>query len=93
MAEGQPHAVVGVDVGDGHETLPRFVWSDVLTFVLTMCEDSYMNTNQVSEVRFTAKRAVYWNNGNRRWQGIARDTAMLLVQSGRAVDLTDAAHI
>ena len=40
------------------------------------------------EVRFTAKRASYWNTGNRRWQGIARDKATAMVALGTAVDIT-----
>jgi hypothetical protein len=46
-----------------------------------------MNTNQVLEVRFTAKRALYWNTGNRRWQGIGRDKATVLIATGQAVEL------
>lgn len=51
-----------------------------------------MNTNTntaPTEVKFTAKRAQYWNAGNMRWQGIARDKATALVALGLAVDLTD----
>lgn len=48
-----------------------------------------MNTNTVTEVRFTAKRALYWNTGNRRWQGIARDEAQALIALGQAVELKD----
>lgn len=47
-----------------------------------------MNSNQPLEVRFTAKRASYWNAGNARWQGIARDKAAALVALGQAVDIT-----
>jgi hypothetical protein len=50
-------------------------------------------TAQVTEIRFTAKRAVRWNNGNRRWVAISRDEAIALIQLGLAVDLTDSAHI
>lgn len=48
-----------------------------------------MNTNQITEVRFTAKRACYWNTGNRRWQAIARDTASAMIALGAAVELKD----
>jgi hypothetical protein len=47
-----------------------------------------MNSNQVTEVRFTAKRASYWNTGNMRWQAIGRDKARELVALGQAVDIT-----
>lgn len=47
-----------------------------------------MNTDKVTEVRFTAKRASYWNNGNRRWQAISRETAKMLVATGQAQDIT-----
>jgi hypothetical protein len=40
-----------------------------------------------TEIRFTAKRALYWNTGNRRWQTIARDTAEAMLASGQAVEL------
>jgi hypothetical protein len=46
-----------------------------------------MNTNQVTEVRFTAKRALVWNNGNHRWQTIARDEAAAMIALGTAVEL------
>ena len=59
-----------------------------LTNVLTACNDSHMNTNQITEVRFTAKRALRWNNGNGRWQTIARDEALYLIATGQAVELT-----
>lgn len=55
---------------------------------MTPCHDSYMNSNQPLEVRFTAKRASYWNTGNRRWQAIGRDKAAALVALGQAVDIT-----
>lgn len=48
-----------------------------------------MNTNRVLEVRFTAQRALYWNTGNRRWQGIGRDKAAALIALGQAVELKD----
>lgn len=63
----------------------------VLTDVLTPCNDSYMNSNQLLEVRFTAKRASYWNNGNCRWVAIGRDKARALVALGQAVDITETA--
>lgn len=47
-----------------------------------------MTTNTL-EVRFTAKRALYWNTGNRRWQGIARDKAVAMIALGQAVELKD----
>lgn len=47
--------------------------------------DSHMTTT--TEIRFTAKRALVWNNGNHRWQTIARDTAEALIASGQAVEL------
>lgn len=47
-----------------------------------------MNTTEVTEVRFTAKRASYWNSGNRRWQAIGRDKATAMVALGQAVDVT-----
>jgi hypothetical protein len=46
-----------------------------------------MNTNRVLEVRFTAKCALYWNTGNRRWQCVGRDKAQLLIATGQAVEL------
>lgn len=46
-----------------------------------------MNSNQILEVRFTAKRALYWNTGNMRWQGIGRDKAAELIALGQAVEL------
>lgn len=49
-----------------------------------------MNSNEATEVRFTAKRAVYWNTGNQRWQAINRDKATALVALGQATDLTNA---
>lgn len=60
----------------------------VLTDVLTPCEDSYMNSNQPTEIKFTAKRASYWNNGNMRWTAISRDKARELIALGQAVDIT-----
>ncbi|GHJ59116.1 hypothetical protein NOK12_16340 [Nocardioides sp. OK12] len=47
-----------------------------------------MNTNQTIEIKFTAKRASYWNNGNMRWTAIARDKARELIALGQAVDIT-----
>lgn len=47
-----------------------------------------MNSNEITEVRFTAKRASYWNTGNMRWQTMGRDKAQALVALGLAVDLT-----
>lgn len=47
-----------------------------------------MNSNQKLEVRFTAKRASYWNTGNMRWQAMGRDKAQALVALGQAVDIT-----
>ena len=58
-----------------------------LTGVRTPRKVLYMNTNQVLEVRFTAKRALVWNNGNHRWQTIARDEALALIALGQAVEL------
>jgi hypothetical protein len=46
-----------------------------------------MNTNQILEVRFTAKRALYWNNGNQRWVAMPRDKATALIALGQAVEL------
>lgn len=60
---------------------------NVLTNVLTPCEDLHMSSNQPLEVRFTAKRALYWNGANRRWQGIARDKATAMIALGEAVEL------
>ncbi|HKY58327.1 MAG TPA: hypothetical protein VJL80_09840 [Aeromicrobium sp.] len=48
-----------------------------------------MHSNQPLEVRFTAKRALYWNGGNRRWQSIGRDKARALIALGQAIELTD----
>jgi hypothetical protein len=48
-----------------------------------------MNTNQVLEVRFTAKRALYWNGANRRWQTIGRDKATALIALGQAIELKE----
>lgn len=64
------------------------VYTNVLTHVMTPCNDSHMNTNTITEVRFTARRASYWNTGNMRWQAIARDKAEALVALGQATDLT-----
>lgn len=47
-----------------------------------------MNCNQPLEVRFTAKRASVWNNGNMRWVAIGRDKARELISLGQAVDIT-----
>lgn len=47
-----------------------------------------MNTNEVIEVRFTAKRASRWCNGNHRWITIGREKAETMVALGQAVDLT-----
>lgn len=52
-----------------------------------MSHSYYMNSNQILEVRFTAKRALYWNTGNMRWQGIGRDKAAELIALGQAVEL------
>lgn len=46
-----------------------------------------MNTNEVAEVRFTAKRALRWDNASHRWITIARDTARDLIALGQAVEL------
>ena len=43
----------------------------------------------LTEVRFTAKRAQVWNNGNRRWTAISRDKAVALIAFGQAVELKD----
>lgn len=48
-----------------------------------------MNTNTVTEVRFTAKRALYWNKGNLRWQAIGRDKAAALIARGQAVEVEE----
>lgn len=45
-------------------------------------------TQQVTEVRFTAKRASYWNNGNQRWQAISTDKAREMISTGQAVEVT-----
>lgn len=51
-----------------------------------------MNTTTAPiEIKFTAKRACYWNNGNMRWQAIGRDKATALVALGQAVDITESA--
>lgn len=60
----------------------------VLTNVLTFCHDLHMTTNEIMEVRFTAKRASVWNNGNHRWVAIGRDKALELVVLGQAIDIT-----
>jgi hypothetical protein len=46
-----------------------------------------MNSNEVTEVRFTAKRAMRWSNGNQRWVAINRDEARQMVALGQAVEL------
>ena len=46
-----------------------------------------MNSNEATEIRFTAKRAAYWNTGNQRWQAIGRDKAEALIATGQAVEL------
>lgn len=38
-------------------------------------------------VRFTEKRASYWNGGNRRWQAIGRDKARAMIATGQAEEL------
>lgn len=43
--------------------------------------------DKLIEIRFTAKRALYWNNGTGRWISIARDKAQLLIDTGQAVEL------
>lgn len=40
-----------------------------------------------TEIRFTAKRASYWNNGNMRWQSIAADRAREMIALGQAVEI------
>lgn len=40
-----------------------------------------------TEIRYTAKRALVWNNGNHRWQPIARAEADALIALGQAVEL------
>lgn len=40
-----------------------------------------------TEIHFTAKRALYWNAGNRRWQTIGREKAEALIATGQAVEL------
>lgn len=46
-------------------------------------------TTAIAEVRFTAKRALIWNNGNHRWQNIGREKAQALVAAGLAVELKE----
>lgn len=48
-----------------------------------------MNTAKVFEVRFTAKRALYWNGDCHRWIAIGRDKARGLIALGQAVELKD----
>jgi hypothetical protein len=55
------------------------------------CQHSHM-TNTATEVRFTAKRAARWSNGNRRWVTISQEAARELIALG-AVDLTGKAWI
>lgn len=47
-----------------------------------------MNTTQTLAVRFTAKRASYWNHANKRWQAIGRDRATLLIATGQAEEIS-----
>lgn len=47
----------------------------------------HMTTTQILEVRFTAKRALYWTGI--RWNGIARDKARDLIALGQAVELKE----
>jgi hypothetical protein len=49
----------------------------------------HMTTTQILEVRFTAKRACYWNGGIGRWITISRDRATALIALGQAVELKE----
>lgn len=49
--------------------------------------DYYMNSNQIHEVRFTAKRACIWRG--QRWITISREKATTMIALGRAVELKD----
>ena len=46
-----------------------------------------MNTTHPLEVRFTAKRALYWNTGSNRWIGMSADKARDLIALGQAIEL------
>jgi len=46
-----------------------------------------MNSNQIAEVRFTAKRACIWSG--QRWTTISRDKATEMIALGQAVELKD----
>jgi hypothetical protein len=46
-----------------------------------------METNEILEVRFTAKRACYWNGRVGRWITISRETAQAAITIGQAVEL------
>lgn len=46
-----------------------------------------MNTDTRTEIRFTAKSALVWNNGNHRWTKINHDTARELISTDQAVEL------
>lgn len=57
-----------------------------LTVYVHPCNDSYMST-QTLEVRFTAKRACYWDNASHRWITFGRDKAQELIALGQAIEL------
>ena len=51
------------------------------------CIVFYMSNHEVTEIRFTAKRALRWSNGNQRWVAINRDEARQMISLGQAVEL------
>lgn len=76
-------------VGGGLPTDPQETFVNPLTGVLHRRTVLYMNTNEITEIRFTAKRACYWNGRCGRWITISRDKATALIATGQAVELTE----
>lgn len=67
-------------------TVCRYIYLDKpLDVCQYVCQDTHMTTK--TEIHFTAKRALYWNAGNRRWQTIGREKAEALIATGQAVEL------
>jgi hypothetical protein len=57
-------------------------------YTLVYLGDMNTTTAQVTEIRFTAKRACVWSAGNGRWVTIGREKAQALIALG-AVELKD----
>ena len=41
----------------------------------------------MTEIRFTAKRACYWNGRVGRWITISREKAVAMIATGQAIEL------